>query len=63
MVLFDSRVGVVAAEVAGDICEKVVIENSGDADEQLGVDCLSIEDVVDVGTTAVELGRKPPYGV
>lgn len=49
--------------VVGQILEEVVVEDEGDAAQQVGVDGLSLEDVVDVAAVAVELPGKPSHGV
>lgn len=51
----------VGREAVGEVAEEVVMEDDGDAAQQLGVEGGAVEDVVDVAAVAVELPREPPY--
>lgn len=49
----------VGRQAVGEVAEEVVMEDDGDAAQQLGVEGGAVEDVVDVAAVAVELTREP----
>lgn len=44
------------------LAEEVVVEDEGDAEEELGVDGGALEEFVDVGTVAIEFAGEPTDG-
>ena len=51
-ILFGYTGGAARTDAVGEIVEEVVVEDAGDAPEQVDVDILFPEDLVDVGTCA-----------
>ena len=51
-ILFGYTGGAARTDAVGSIVEEVVVEDAGDAPEQVDVDILFPEDLVDVGTCA-----------